>query len=101
LEQVGKAGLAAGLPSGYTVRTDTVTVTPGAGGGPINVVATVTSKVVFGNSAHTTTLSDETVYLIAPRIEAHVDFYTQGSTFPSSVKAAVLAKVSARVERGS
>jgi len=101
LEEVGKAALNAGLPRGYTVKTDDVSITAGAGTGPINVVATVNSTVVFGNGAHDTTLVDQTVYLIAPRIEAHVDFYSQGRTFSAAVKAAVLTKVSERVANGS
>jgi hypothetical protein len=101
LQQVGKANLTAGLPKGATVKTDTVKVTPGTNGGPTNVVATVNSTVTLSASGHTLTLNVQSVYLIAPRIEAHIDFFTEGTAIPTLVKQAVINKVSVRVANGS
>jgi hypothetical protein len=99
LATVNKAHLAAG--KGVTVRTVTFKVTPGTGGGPSNVVATATSALSYTLNGHTTTLNDETVYFVAPRIEARVDFYYATKAPSASVKAAVISKVSARVTFGS
>lgn len=100
-ESVARSRLSAALPAGATVRSFTLNITPGSGGGPVNVVATASGTVVFTASGHRLSLDDEVVFFAAPRIEAQVAFYSTGATVPASVKAVVVQEVSARVSRGS
>ncbi len=99
--QVVKARLAAALPKGATVKSVTLKITPGPAGGPANVVATASGTVAFTAAGHSLTLKDDIVFLTAPRIEAHIDFYSTGSPISAAVKAAVVTKVAARVANGS
>jgi hypothetical protein len=99
--QVVKARLTAALPKGSTVKSVTLKITPGAGGGPANVVAIAVGTVAFTTGGHSLTLNDDIVFLAAPRIEAHVDFYNTGAPVSAQIKAAVINKVSARVTNGS
>ena len=101
LLQVGKSRLAASLPKGATIRTDTLKVTPGPGRGPANVVATATSTVAYVAAGHPVSLNDTIVWLAAPRIEARLDFYSTGSPIDAALQAAVIARVAKRVTFGS
>lgn len=101
LLQVGKSRLAAGLPKGATIRTDTLKITPGPGRGPANVVATATSSVAYVAAGHPVSLNDNIVWLAAPRIEARIDFYSAGSPINAALQAAVVAQVAKRVTFGS
>jgi hypothetical protein len=96
-----KSRLTAVAPKGVAVKSATLKITPGTGGGPANVVATATGSITFTNAGKTSTLNEYLVFFIAPRIEAHVDFFSVGSAIPASVRTAVLNKVSARVQNGS
>ncbi|MDQ1419724.1 MAG: hypothetical protein QOJ52_1686 [Acidimicrobiaceae bacterium] len=98
--QVVKARATAALPKG-TVKSVTFKITPGAGAGPANVIATATGSIVFSSAGKTLTLNNVVVFFAAPRTEAHVDFFSIGSAIPASVKTAVINKVSARVQTGS
>jgi hypothetical protein len=98
--QVVKARATAALPKG-TVKSVTFKITPGAGAGPANVIATATGSIVFTSAGKTLTLNNVVVFFAAPRTEAHVDFFSIGSAIPASVKTAVINKVSARVQTGS
>lgn len=99
--QVLKARLTATLPKGATVKSVTFKIAPGANGGPDNVIATGTKTMAFTASGHTVTLNDAVVFLAGPRIEAHIDFYSEASPISAQVKAAVINNVSARVANGS
>jgi hypothetical protein len=101
LEQVDKARLAAVLPKGGTVGSYVVKVTPGTGGGAGNITAIATSTITFTLNHHSLTLNDETVFLVAPRIETRIDFYSATEAIPAAVKTAVVNHVSARVAFGS
>ena len=83
------------------MRSISLDITPGASGGPLNVVATASGTVVFTASGHRLNLDDEVVFLAAPRIEAQVAFYSTGAAVPASLKAQVVQAVSARVSKGS
>jgi hypothetical protein len=65
------------------------------------VVAIAVGTVAFTTGGHSLTLNDDIVFLAAPRIEAHVDFYNTGAPVSAQIKAAVINKVSARVTNGS
>lgn len=99
--KVGKARMAAQLPKAVTVRSITLKITPGAAGGPANVVATASGTLVFTTTGHQLTLKNEVVFLVGRRIEAQITFFTTGGTFPAQVKADVIKKVAARVAHGS
>ncbi len=98
--QVVKARLAAALPKGASVKSVTLKITPGPGGGPANVVATAAGTIAFTASGHSLTLNDDIVFLAAPRVEIHIDFYHSGAAVSAAVKAAVINKVSARLSNG-
>lgn len=95
--QVEKARLAATLPKTAVVKTVTLKITPGAGGGPSNVVATGTGTIAYTLSGKTTTSNYDLVYITGPRVEAQVGFSSTGTAVAAAVKAAVVAKVAARV----
>jgi hypothetical protein len=101
LLQVGKGRLAASLPKGATIKTDTLKITPGPGSGPANVVATAASSVSYVAAGHQLSLNDTIVWLAAPRIEARIDFYSVGTPINPAVEAAVVAQVAHRVTFGS
>jgi hypothetical protein len=101
LQQVEKNLFTALLPAGSTVKTYQVKVTPGNNGVAANVVAVADSTISYSVKGRSLTLTSEVVYFAAPRIEAQVSFTTAGTAIPVATKAAVLAKVSARVQFGS
>lgn len=101
LQQVEKNLFTALLPAGSTVRTYQVKVTPGNNGVAANVVAVADSTITYSVTGHSLTLTIEVVYFAAPRIEAQVSFSSAGTAIPVATKAAVLNKVSARVQFGS
>jgi hypothetical protein len=94
---VVKARLIASLPKTSVVKTVTLKITPGAGGGPANVVATSTGTVAYTLSGKTTTIIFDLVYLVGPRVEAQINFATTGTAVATAVKTALVAKVAARV----
>jgi hypothetical protein len=95
--QVIKARLVATLPKTAVVKTVTLKITPGAGTGPANVVATGTGTIAYTVSGKTTTLNNSTVYLTGPRVEAHLDFQSTTTPVPAAVMAAVVTKAAARI----
>ena len=95
--QVLKARLIASLPKTSIVKTFTLKITPGAGGGPTNVVATSTGTIAYTVSGKTITINFDLVYLVGPRVEAQISFGTTGTAIAAAVKTAVVAKVAARV----
>ncbi len=95
--QVLKARLTATLPKTAVVRTVTLKITPGAGAGPTNVVATGTGTIAYTLSGKTTTSNYDVVYITGPRVEAQVLFSSTGTAVAAAVKSAVVAKVAARV----
>jgi hypothetical protein len=95
--QVVKARLTAALPKGATVKSVSLKITPGAGGGPANVIATASGAIAFTANRHTLTLNDDIVFLASPRVEAHIDLYSVGSPVSAEVKSAVINKVSTRI----
>ncbi len=101
LEEVDRARLSVELPAGGTVRTYNVKVTSGTGGGADNIVATATSTITYTLHGRSLTLNDETVYLVAPRIEARIDFSSAGGAIPAELTMEIDNKVSVRVTFGS
>jgi hypothetical protein len=101
LAKVGKVRLPLSLPKAVTVKSLTLKITPGSGGGPPNVIATATGTFVLTTVGHQLTLKNEVVFLVGRRIEAQIAFFTTGAPFPAQVKAEVIRKVAARVAHGS
>ena len=101
LEEVDKARLGAELPAGGVVKSYSVKVTPGTGGGAANIVAIATATATYSENGHSLTLNDETVYLVAPRIEARIDFSSVGTTVSDATRLAVENQVAQRVAFGS
>lgn len=101
LAQVDHARLAAELPAGGAVKSSSVNVTPGNAGGATNVVATATSAITFTLKGRSLTLTDNIVFLDAPRIEARIDFYSAVQPLPAATRAAIVNKVASRVAFGS
>jgi hypothetical protein len=101
LAQVDHARLAAELPAGGTVKSSSVRVTPGTGGGASNVVATATSTITFTLKGRSLTLTDDSVFLDAPRIEARIDFFSAVQPLAAATRTAIVNKVADRVAFGS
>jgi hypothetical protein len=99
--KVGKARMASRLPKAVTVKSLTLKITPGAGGGPPSVIATASGTFVLSTAGHQLTLKNEVVFLVGRRIEAQIAFFTTGAAFPAQVKAEVIKRVAARVAHGS
>ena len=49
------------------MKSVTFKITPGAGAGPANVIATATGSIVFISAGKTLTLNNEVVFFAAPR----------------------------------
>ena len=74
-----------------------VRITPGPGGGPDNVVATVNCKMTVTASGQQATVYLNSALIRGSHIEAEVDFENVGAPVPSALQARVIAAVAGRV----
>ena len=99
-EQLLKKELSTSLPAGTTIESATVTITPGAGGGPSNVVATGSGTIQVKSNAQTIPVYVDVAFITGPLIEAEVDAENVGTPVPPAVVSAMVGKVAARAAQG-
>ncbi|HEX3538929.1 MAG TPA: hypothetical protein VHT75_00675 [Acidimicrobiales bacterium] len=97
LTSVVRAQWSGVLPKGAALKSVSETVTPGAGGGPAAVVATVVGAIVFAASGRTLTVNSEVVYLAAGKLEAQVVFTNAAGPVSAALVTDVVEKVAARL----
>ncbi len=98
--QLAKSEIEPSLPSGSTVNSAAITITPGANGGPSNVVGTGTGQVNVTVQGQTATVYLNVAFITGPLIEAEVDFENIGSPVPADLQAAAIKAVATRAAAG-
>ena len=86
-------------PPGTKIGTVAVQVTPGAGGGPGNVAATLLATITFTASGRTVTLFQNSAFITGPLVEAEVDFSALGKPVPQALRTRLIAAVAGRAAR--
>jgi hypothetical protein len=98
-EQTARRMIAGSLPSGTSVTSVHVTITPSANGAPSNVVAlgnAVVHVVAGGNSAD---VFVDFAYVKGPGVEAEVDFTGVGARIPSALESKLVTAVAQRAAK--
>ncbi len=88
--------IAASLPSGTTVKSVKLTVTPGSGLGPNNVVAVGHAVVTVQANGQTVAIYEDFYLIAGKRIEAEADFTGVGHHIEPSLQKQVVAAVARR-----
>ena len=91
-----KRDLAKSPPSGTKIGTVSVHVTPGAGGGPANVAATLVATITLTASGRTVVLFENVAFITGPLIEAQVDFSALAKPVPQALRTKLIAVVAGR-----
>ena len=99
-EQLLKKRLATSLPAGATIKSASITITPGSGGGPANVAATGSGTIQISANGQIVPAYVNVAFITGPLIEAEVDAENVGTPVPPAVVSALVAKVAARAAQG-
>jgi len=99
-EQLIKKQLAGTLPTGATIDSVALTITPGSAGGPRNVAATGQGTINVAVSGRQTAVYQSIAFITGPLIEAQVDFENVGSPLPATTQKALIENFAARVAKG-
>ena len=99
-EQMIKKQLASSLPAGSTIESTSISITPGSGGGPSNVVATGTGTIKVKASGQEVAVYLTVAFITGPLIEAEVDAQNVGSPVPASVVNPLVSAVATRAAQG-
>jgi len=91
-----KSKLASSLPAGATVQSVSLKITPGAAGGPSNVVGTGAGKITVTAGGSKQEIYVSVAFITGPLIEAEVNFTSVGVPVTSAVQADLVAKVAKR-----
>lgn len=100
LVQLVKTGIASSLPAGAKVESASMKITPGAGGGPSNVVASGAGQVKVSANGQQTTVYLNIVFITGPLIEADLDIETVGAPLPAAMLKTLVATVANRTAKG-
>jgi hypothetical protein len=95
-DKLAAAQISEGLPAGSTLNSESFTFTPGAAGGPSNVVATAAGKVEVTVNGAVDDLYINVAFITGPLIEAEIDFTNVASPVPAALRASLIAKIAAR-----
>ena len=95
-DQLVKTQLAASLPAGTTIESESIKITPGSAGGPANVVATAAGTVNVSSGGQHIPLYLTSAFIKGPLIQAEVDAENVGIAVPASVVNAMVATVADR-----
>ena len=93
----GSLGDTSDLPPGTTVGTPQLTITPGNGGGPANVVATGTGSIPVTVSGMQITFYVDVAFITGRQTEASVGFFGIGAPVPSELQSSLVETVAGRV----
>jgi len=99
-DQLLKKQLATALPAGATIKSASITITPGSGGGPANVAATGSGTIQISANGQIVPAYVNVAFITGPLIEAEVDAENVGTPVPPAVVSALVAKVAARAAQG-
>jgi len=95
-ETLVKSKLASSLPAGATVQSVSLKITPGAAGGPGNVVGKGAGKITVTAGGSKQEIYVSVAFITGPLIEAEVNFTSVGVPVTSAVQADLVAKVAKR-----
>jgi hypothetical protein len=95
-EQAARKAIAASLPRGATVTSLKLTITPGTGGGPSNVVAVGHAVVAVLTSGQTVRIYEDFFLIAGKRIEAEVDFTGIGHHIDAALQKQAVSAVADR-----
>lgn len=95
-----KAGLSKNLPTGTTISSAKVSVTPGPGSGPANVAGTATAVLTVNTAAGRVTVYADIAFITGPMLEAEVDTENIGSPVPVALRRKLIQAVAGRAARG-
>jgi hypothetical protein len=98
-EKMLKEQLATALP-GATVKSGSLTITPGSAGGPANVVATGSGTFKIEYSGQLVPVYLTVAFITGPLIEAEIDTENVGAPVAASVLNRLVADVAARAAKG-
>jgi hypothetical protein len=99
-DQLLRTEMAASLPGGTTLNSESIVVAPGSAGIRSNVVGTAAGKVNISSGGETADVFVNVAFITGPLIEAEVDFLNVGAPVPATVRNALIAKVAARAAGG-
>jgi hypothetical protein len=99
-EQTLKRQLVTSLPPGATIQSASFTITPGAGGGPANVVATGSGTIKVTMNAQRVAVYASIAYITGPLTEAEVDTTNVGEPVTASLVRSLVAGVATRAAKG-
>jgi hypothetical protein len=90
-----KQQAASGLSNGQTLDSFDLTFTPGSGGGPSNIVATISGSFTVTDSGQQQKVYLTSVYITGPSIETDVNVQSD-APIPAALVSGLAAKVAAR-----
>lgn len=99
-DRLVKTQLAASLPAGTTIESESIKITPGSAGGPANVAATGTGSINVSLGGQHVPVYLTVAFITGPRIQAEVDTENVGTPVPASVVSAMVATVADRAAKG-
>ena len=99
-QQLVKTEAASSLPAGSTITAVNLTITPGPGGGPSNVVGTGTGSITVSSGGATVTIYDSVAFITGPLLEAEVDFDSPNQPVPATMFANLVNVVATRAAKG-
>jgi len=99
-EQMMKKQLAASSPTGGTIKSVSVKITPGSAGGPANVVATGTGTIKVQVNGQQVPVYLTIDFITGPLIEAEVTTENVGTPVPPPVVNRLVATVATRAAQG-
>jgi len=92
--------LASSLPSGATIQSASIKVTPGSAGGPANVIATGAGTIKIEANGQEIPIYLTVGFITGPLIEAEVDATNLGAPVSESVVKPLVDTVAARASKG-
>ena len=92
--------LTASLPAGAKVDSTSIKITPGAAGGPANVVATGKGLIRVSANGQRLAFYVTVAFITGPLIEAEVDTFNVRAPLPASVVKSLVATVANRAAEG-
>jgi hypothetical protein len=99
-QQLVKTEAGSSLPAGSTITAVNLTITPGPGGGPSNVVGTGTGSITVSSGGATVTIYDSVAFITGPLLEAEADFDSPNQPVPATMFANLVNAVATRAAKG-
>lgn len=98
-EQVLRGLLEQQLPATATINNVSVHITPGSGGGPVNLEATGTATINLSAQGQQVSLFADLAFISGPLVEAQVSFQDVGRHVPEALQRQVIKAVAERAAR--